>query len=226
MFELKGRAHKLRLSGKSLLDISKELGIAKSTASLWCAEIKLTPKQEKNLREKQIAAGHKGRLIGAQMNHKKKLDRIKVIEKWAEGEINRLDKSDMLFTNTALYWAEGGKSENASSFIFVNSDPDMILIMYKWLKDYFKIRLDDFAPRVHVNESHKYRIKDILQFWSNLLELPSEQFGKPYFVKVKTKNIYENHDEYFGVLRLKVRKSRDLKYKMIALINQIKKMSA
>lgn len=43
-FELKHRASQLRKSGASVSEIATQLGISKSTASLWCRDIVLTKK--------------------------------------------------------------------------------------------------------------------------------------------------------------------------------------
>ena len=124
---------------------------------------------------------------------------------------------------TALYWAEGGKARSTSGFIFVNSDPKMILLMYYWLLTDLDVPKSDLSPRISVNINHKERIGDILHFWSNLLELPTDVFDNPYYVKTRNRKVYDNHDSYFGVLRLKVNRSTFLKYKMLALIEELKK---
>lgn len=45
---------------------------------------------------------------------------------------------------------------------------------------------------------------------------------KPYFVNTKTAKVYENYENYFGVCRLIVSKSSQLKYRMRALIKALK----
>ncbi len=65
---------------------------------------------------------------------------------------------DLLVAGISLYWGEGVKSPK-SALVFVNSDPDTILFMYKWFHEIFDIKKDDFMPRVFINEMHKSRIK-------------------------------------------------------------------
>jgi transposase len=72
MFKKRLEAHKLRRKGLSILAISKRLKVAKSTTSNWCNGLKLTPEQKEHLLKNAIKAGLKGRLIGAEMNKKKK----------------------------------------------------------------------------------------------------------------------------------------------------------
>ena len=122
---------------------------------------------------------------------------------------------------TALYWGEGSKTDN-SKLAFINSDPDMIVFMKRWLKEIAVVSDEDFMPRVFINEIHRARIHKVVGFWAQLLELPMEQFGKPIFLKTKLKKKYDNHDSYFGVLQLGVRKGTSLKYQILGLIDALK----
>jgi hypothetical protein len=97
--------------------------------------------------------------------------------------------------------------------------------MYKWLVDILKISKKDIFLQVSINAIHKYRIEKVLNFWADLLDLPKSCFGKTFFVDSVRKKVYENHDSHYGVLRLGVRKSTFLKYKILYLID-ILKMSA
>lgn len=126
-----------------------------------------------------------------------------------------------LRAGVALYWAEGSKAEN-TALIFVNSDPNMILFMFKWFQKVGEVSIEDFKPQVFINAVHAYRIDDVLRFWSNLLDLPVSSFLKTYFSKAVQKKVYENHDRYYGILRLRIRKGTFLKYKIIALIDNLK----
>lgn len=123
----------------------------------------------------------------------------------------------------ALYWAEGSKTDSTSGFVFVTSDPVMIKLMFEWLVRIAKISKNDMLPVVLINNIHQSREKVVLKFWSNLLELPISQFGKVYYVKVSNKKVHDNFDTYCGVMHLKVRKSANLKYKILGLISSVKK---
>ena len=66
------------------------------------------------------------------------------------------------------------------------------------------------------------REKIVLKFWSGLLGLPDHQFRKVVFIKVKNKKVYENHNSYYGVLALRVRKGTSPKYLALGLIEECK----
>lgn len=220
-FEFKTKVFEMRRRGISLGDIAKSIGLSKSTISIWCSEIELNEEQKNKISEKAIKSGMKGRLLGAESNRNKKIKSIDEAKEWASQKIVGISSKEYMIANIALYWAEGSK-KNKSGYIFVNSDPDMVLFVYNWLSQYMGIKNDFFSPRVSVNIIHKERISQILNYWSNLLELPIEAFGNPYYVKSVHKKRYENHEKYYGVLRLNVKRSSMLKYKILALIEELK----
>lgn len=220
-FDKKINARKLRLKGMSLLDISRQLLVSKSSVSLWCRDIMLTHEQSRLLADKRYQAGTKGRLIGTEMNRKKKREMIEMCNMWGKSMIEKINKRDLLIAGTSLYWAEGSKAESTSGFIFVNSDPVMIKFMFNWLKIIMNIKDGEMKPRIAINIIHKPRINKVIKFWSDLLKLPESQFGNPWYVNTKIKKVYENHDSYYGILRLGVVRSGVIRHKMLSLIKNL-----
>lgn len=220
----KKQAHLLRRKGESIKDIAKELGVSKSAVSLWCREITLTKEQSENLKEKQIAGGHRGRVLGARMNREKRMKMIREEAKRAQEIVGKLSKRDLLIAGIALYWAEGSKSDSTRRFIFINSDPKMVFLMKKFLDEVMDISDSELSLTIQINEIHKPRIKRVKNFWKNLLAIPDRQFTNTYYVKVKPKKEYENYDNYFGILRLQVLKSTRLQCRMLKLIEQVSTM--
>ena len=221
-FELKPKVHALRRSGKSILEISRLVGISKSTSSLWCRDVELTPLQRNNLKEKMIRDGHAGRLKGAQVNRDKRIMALKGAAVWAKNIIGSLSKRDRLVAGVALYWAEGSKAMTTTGFVFVNSDPSMIMFMYEWITDVIGVEKEDIFVQISINEIHRYRIDDVLKFWSSLLDLPPDRFAKTSFAKSVQKKVYDNHNKHYGMLRLSVRRSTLLKYRVLKMIEIIK----
>ena len=221
-FELKPRAHALRKSGKSILEISRLVGISKSTSSLWCRDVELTPLQRNNLREKMIRDGHAGRLKGAQVNREKRVSALEGAAVWAKSIMGSMSKRDRLVMGVALYWAEGSKAMTTTGFVFVNSDPSMIRFMYEWMVNAIGVPKEDISVQIFINEIHRYRINDVLKFWSSLLDLSPDSFAKTSFAKSVQKKVYDNHDKHCGMLRLTVRRSTLLKYRVLKMIEIIK----
>jgi transcriptional regulator with XRE-family HTH domain len=221
-FDLKLKAFKLRRRGLSLLDISKKLGVSKGTVSLWCSEIVLSESQRTLLEKRMRAKGKIGALLGAQANRQKKIKAIDEAQKWAKMTIKDLSVRDKLIAGIALYWAEGSKAKSTTGFIFVNSDPKMIKFMFDWLINIIHLPKNDIVVGLAINQIHQYRLEEVLNFWSDLLDLPRSQFLNTFLKKVTQKKVYENMQEHYGVLRLGVRRSTFLKYKTLALINILK----
>ena len=67
---------KLRRLGMSIKEISDTISIAKSTVSIWCRDVVLSKVQKDTLYRKMVDAGHKGRIMGAETNKKKKVTSI------------------------------------------------------------------------------------------------------------------------------------------------------
>ncbi len=213
------KAQVLRKRGWSIPRVAKHLRVSKSSASLWCRKITLTKKQQDVLRKNAIAAGAPGRLLGSQKNHERKMERIARHLQQGQTYVQSLGKREFLLVGAALYWAEGTKKGQLS---FINSDQDMILFMYQWFQVALGIQRKAVMPRIFINELHRSRSRIIEKYWSTLLNLPPEQFGKIVFIKRKQKKRYENHDTYYGLLALRVRNSTDLKYKILGLIEALK----
>lgn len=222
-FEKRIFAQKLRSEGVSIKDIAKKLDVAKSSVSLWCKDIFLSPEVIRKITLDGYKKNLKGRLMGSLINKNKKINKVNLLQKEAEKEIVKISKRDMQMLSVGLFWSEGSKT--GSRFIFSNSDPAMIVFMYKFLHEVMLVKKSDIYFTLQINQIHKSRIDDVLQFWSKLLHLSPGQINKPYFVKVKPKKIYQNFNEYFGLMRLQVRKSSGLQYKMLAFVKRIKQLS-
>ncbi|KKR32082.1 MAG: hypothetical protein UT65_C0009G0010 [Parcubacteria group bacterium GW2011_GWF2_39_8b] len=219
-YEQKLKARVMRKEGISIITIAKKLGVTKGSVSLWCRDILLTPEQVEKLKGQKGSA--MGRWLGAESNRKKKRDAIEQADDWGKAQIRNISKRELLLISTALYWCEGSKMDSSSSFMLVNSDPDMILIMKKFLLSVLKVKKEDLVCGIQINRMHENRIHRVLIFWKKLLELKGSQIRKPYFVNTKVHKVYENYDKYYGVCRLFVRKSKHLKYKILGLIRALK----
>jgi len=212
------KARLMRRKGISIIIIARELAVSKSSVSLWCRDITLTEEQSKKLERNKGISLTTGQRMGAETNRKKKNDAIKIADIFGKSIVNKVSKRELLLISAALYWCEGSKSESTSSFMFVNSDPDMILVMKKFLTGVMHIDPVDIVCAIQINRIHENRIRKVLIFWKKLLELKNSQMRKPYFINTKVNKVYENYENYYGVCRLLVRRGKYLKYKMLGLI--------
>lgn len=80
-----------------------------------------------------------------------------------------------------LYRAEGNKSGKVG---ISNSDPNMVEFMMYWLRRYCRVDNAKFKPFLNLHSGQdEDEIKD---FWSKIIKLPKEQFGKSYIKKEGT----------------------------------------
>lgn len=219
-FEKRLEARRLRKQGLSVVYIAQKLEVSKSSVSIWCNDLQLTRKQREILVRNSASGRLRGSLKGAETNRKKKLECIRFYQLEGEKEIKTLSRRDFLVAGLGLYWGEGTKSGKLS---FINSDPAVIMFMYRWFQTVFQLKKEDFMPRISINEMHRPRIKKVVEFWSDLLSIPQKQFGNPTFLKTRAKKIYENYDSYYGVLALRIRKGTELRYRILGLIEAMGK---
>lgn len=218
-FEKRMRARTLRRDGWSIRSIATHLNVSKASASIWCNDLQLTTEQRERLYTNAQRAGLVGRLKGAETNRKRKEERIKYYQTIGAHDFHDLTKRELFITGVALYWAEGNRKSRLG---FINSDPAMIQLMYRWFKEIMEVPEQDFMPRIFINAIHKPRINTVMAFWSRLLHLPLSQFGNPVFIKRVPRKMYENYDQYHGLLAIHTRRSTELKYRILGLIDALR----
>ncbi len=216
----KNKALELRQKGESIKDIAKKLKIAKSTISYWCRDIKLTPEQIERLHKKMIKGSYKGRIKGARMQYERRLKKIKELKKKGIEQIGKLSNRDLLIAGIALYWGEGSKKIRCLRFN--NSDPDIIQFMIKFLKKVFNVDKNRLTAYIGINRIHKNRVKEVENYWSRITKIPRDQFTKTTLIKSKSKKNYSNFPIHYGTVTIKVRKSADLYYRIMGLIEGLR----
>lgn len=218
--ELKIEAQNLRKKGLSIKKIAQKLNASTSSVSLWVRNIVLTKTQMEVL-EKNSRDPFYGNRLKYIKRVKAKTDRkVKRLQKAGVKEIGSLSRRELFLVGATLYWAEGFKKD--SQVGFANSDPKMLRLFQRWLYECFGYNAMDLIPRVTVNISHQQRINEIQRYWSEAVNIPIDAFRKPFYQNFKWKKIYENPNEYFGILRLKVRKSKDFLRKIHGFIDGLR----
>lgn len=117
----------------------------------------------------------------------------------------------------ALYWAEGAKKRGEVQFF--NSDPAMIKLIMLWLETFFDIKLNEIRARVGLNEAHKGREGIVKKYWSEISNIPLNQFTRTSFKKVINKKVYENFNEHYGTLAISVLKPSRVYSRIMGLID-------
>jgi len=210
----KDKALKLRQKGESINEIAKRLDIPKSTVSVWCRDIQLTPNQIARLTKKQESGSYKGRVKFLERIRKERLDQVSKLREEGLREIGKISKRDLFIAGIAMYCSEGVTSSNSDEVSFSNSDAKMILLMLEWFKEICGVSDNRVVIQIRVNKIHGHRIKEIENYWSNLTKIPLSQFTKTILIKSKSKKVYPKSDTYFGTIRIKIRCGTQLRRKI------------
>ena len=80
-----------------------------------------------------------------------------------------------------LYWAEGAKRGDKYVLDLANSDPLMIRIYLRFLREICGIQ--EKRLRVYLYCFANQNVTDLISFWSRTTHIPSRQFTKPYIQK-------------------------------------------
>ncbi|MDD5318648.1 MAG: hypothetical protein PHF79_02395 [Candidatus Pacebacteria bacterium] len=206
----------------SILTIARNLNSNKSTVSYWCRDIILTSSQQKELAKEGRTKAYIGSLRQAEKQRKIRLDNIKRMLHKGQGDVGILNSRDLFILGLGLYWAEGYK-KGSDETGFTNSDPVIISVILEWFKKIYAIEQKDFIARVSINQIHRDREVEIINFWSHSAKIDREQFTKTSFIKTVSKKIYPDSEKYFGTLRIKVRKGTELRRRIMGSLSFIGK---
>ncbi len=159
------RARSLRAEAWTLAEIAAELGVSKSSVSVWVRDVEFEPRPRRTARRRapnrlQIA----------------KQAEIEACRAVGLERIGSLSDRDLLIAGTALYAGEGAKRDGY--VVFTNSDPAMIVLFCVWLRRFFDI--DETRLRVRLYLHEDLDLRRAMRFWSELVGIPEGQFQRPY----------------------------------------------
>jgi hypothetical protein len=159
------RARELRAEAWALVEIANELGVSKSSVSLWVRDVEFTPNPRRASRRRGPSA--------AQLRKAAEIDEL-----LEEGRlrIGGLDERALLVAGAALYAAEGSKTPGMVNF--ANTDPRMILLFCRWMRHHFELDESRWRVRLYLHEG--LDLEEAVYFWADLTEIPPSQFSKPY----------------------------------------------
>jgi transcriptional regulator with XRE-family HTH domain len=214
------QARQLRKNGKSIKFIAKKLNVSVGSVSNWCKDVVLSPKQIAVLERQGNDPSYGRRLAYSLEQKRKRIEKTKRLINEGIREVGKLSQRELFVAGIALYWGEGFKKDKQAGL--ANLDPNVMKFFLKWLKECFGYKNEDLIVRITLNISHKGRIEEITNYWSKLTGVPIQNFRKPFYQNTVWKKTYENPNEYYGVLRVKVRKSTDFLRKVTGFIHGLR----
>lgn len=156
-------------------EITRMVGVAKSSVSLWTKDIELTVKQRKKLSEHGRSVESVERRRHARLTNERARRRVFFEKAVTEIRNKNLSKNDLFFLGAALYWGEGSKTSRGT-VDFTNADPRSIQIMMKYFKEICDVPNEKFRGHV-ILHPHLDSAK-AEQYWSRISGIPRTQFHK------------------------------------------------
>ncbi len=156
----------MRACGLRLIDIATELGVAKSSVSLWVRDIEFTASPRR-------MGAHKR---GPNALQRRKAAEIEALLAEGRERIGQLSEREFLVAGAALYAGVGAKGGNA--VVFANSDPRLIVMFLAWLRCFFEVDEQRLRLRLYLHEG--LDLDSAAEYWAELTGIPPTQHGQPY----------------------------------------------
>ena len=118
-----------------------------------------------------------------------------------------------------MYWGEGTKSERGSvSLSFSNSDPHMISVYMRFIREILKIPEEKIRAGIHIYQSTS--ADEAKEFWSKITNLPQNRF----YIITQISRTSQNKRPFnilpYGTIAIKVN-NRQQFYKVKGMIKGI-----
>src|SRR5438477_4239345 len=133
------QARELRAQGKTLLEIATQLGVSKSSVSLWVRDVPFTPSKRRY-----------GPRLRPHPFHDAKLEMIAALDAEGRSRLGTLTDQAFLAAGAALYAGEGSKTDGEVRF--ANTDASMVRFFCSWLRRFFDVDETRLRGRVYLHD--------------------------------------------------------------------------
>ena len=189
--ELQAQARVLRADGRTLLDIATELGVAKSSVSLWVRDVAFEARGRRPSVDRR-----------PHPQHLAKVAEIAECDRLGRERIGTLSSDAFLAAGTALYAGEGSKSDGKVTF--ANTNPEMMALFCAWLRRFFVIDESRVRARVYLHEGLDLDAAEA--YWSSVTGVPRGQFNRACRAKADPSIRLSKHE--YGCAYLDYHRSR------------------
>lgn len=186
----------LRETGHSIPEISKILGLPKSSVSRHVKGIQI----KSEFRQRWLDRRNASQIIS---------ERQQVLANIKAGElVPGINQQSLALMAAALYWAEGAKKD----FSLTNSDPEMVRVFVTILKKVFKIKNEEIKISIRLYDD--LIKKEAVNFWSRVVGVDLHNNVSINILKGK-----KNGKLKYGMCRVRIKKA-GLLFKTIFAINK------
>jgi hypothetical protein len=177
------RARGLRARSWTLKDIAVELGVSKSSVSVWVRDVEFDPRPRN-----RGPSSHKPHPLT--LEKQRQLERCR---EEAEARVSSLTERDFFMYGLARYHGEGFKTETTGVGM-ANTDPGLLRMFAMWLRQFFEIDEQRLRARLYLHVG--LDLAGATAYWSDLLDIPEAQFRKPY--RAEPRGSYRRSKHEFG----------------------------
>jgi hypothetical protein len=170
--------------------------------SVWVRDIELTPEQHAALALRNVAYNRQMSGTWKQAAHR----RAQRGEYQEHGRALACSGDPLFVAGCMLYWAEGARHRN--SLRFTNSDPEMVRVFVRFLRERFDIEDAAFSLTCNLFADHLARQHELERFWLDVAGLPESCLQK------SSVNVYSKYSEKkrrnklpYGTCRITVRRT-------------------
>jgi hypothetical protein len=203
--DLRAKARDLREQGLDYEQIVAELGVSKSSVSLWVRDLPRPPGLSYEECRKRSAEGV--RKYWAVEGPIREAER-EAISAAAATQIGQLNDREILIAGAIAYWCEGAKNKpyrRSDRVTFMNSDPALIKFFLRFL-EFAGIGREDLVYRVQIHETAD--VEAAQRFWLDVTQAHPAQFRRPTLKRHNPKTVRKNTGgDYHGCLRIDVLRS-------------------
>jgi transcriptional regulator with XRE-family HTH domain len=206
--DLHDSARDLRARGYTYEEIAAELGVAKSSVSLWVRDMPRVGRISHEETRKRNAAAVSSYRAAAGLRREA---RRQAVSSAAAAEVGLLNDREILIAGAIAYWCEGCKTKPhrpSEQMAFINSDPQLIRFFLRFLA-VAGVTRDRLICRLYIHESAD--VAAAQTFWLDLTGLPYTQFRRPTLKRHNPRTVRKNTGQnYHGCLVIRVRQSAEL----------------
>lgn len=206
--DLRAKARGLRVQGLGYEEIVAQLGVSKSSVSLWVRDLPRPPRvASERCAERTAEKMHRYWATERPVRAARRAAASAV----AAASIGGLTDREIVVAGAVAYWCEGSKNKphrRVDRVTFANNDPELVSFFLLFL-DTAGIARSDLAFQLQIHESAD--VESATQFWLTLTGARPEQFRKVYLKRHNPLTVRKNTgDRYHGCLRVDVKRSCEL----------------
>jgi transcriptional regulator with XRE-family HTH domain len=195
----KKQAIELREKGMSYGLISDRLGVSKSTLSNWLKDLPYTPNEQviSRIKHGQGSYGLRRRQM--------RIEETSKLKAQGASEIGNVSKRDLWMIGLGLWIGEGSKT--MEQIRLVNSDPQVVSLFIRWLREICELKDDNITIAMHLYPDSNELSS--MKYWMNITKLPKNQFRKTQIDRRLNKSKLKTGKTPHGTLHITVASSRN-----------------